>query len=78
MRKHICGYYTNECVSSVNRGVHFRAFANYKESEKKKKIVSNWYSAFSTLSSVTCWQLMSLKVAASTTYYWIKRFAAYH
>lgn len=41
MRKHICGYYTNECVLSVNRGVHFRAFANYKESEKKMKIVSN-------------------------------------
>ena len=31
MRKHICGYYTNECVLSVNRGVHFRAFANYKD-----------------------------------------------
>ena len=78
MWNYICGYYMNECVLSVNRGVHFRAFANYKESEKKKKIVSNWYSAFSTLSSVTCWQLMSLKVAASTPYYWIKRFAAYH
>ena len=41
MRKYICGLNTNECVLSKKSLLHFRAFANYKESEKKKKIVSN-------------------------------------